>query len=77
MHDRKLLSTDELDGAELSAQAPIAAQSTSRTSSRTSSRANFWVIMGFCVTGLICSMYVPSSYLNLEQTAALLTQAPI
>ena len=73
MHDRKLLSTDELDGAELSAQAPIAAQSTSRTSSR----ANFWVIMGFCVTGLICSMYVPSSYLNLEQTATLLTQAPI
>ena len=73
MHDRKLLSTDELDGAELSAQAPIAAQSTSRTSSR----ANFWAIMAFCVTGLICSMYVPSSYLNLEQTAALLTQAPI
>ena len=73
MHDRKLLSADELDGAELSGQAPIASESPKRTTTR----ANFWAIMGFCMTGLVCSMYVPSSYLHLEQTAALLFQAPI
>ena len=69
MHDRKLLSDNELHGAELSGQALPAMLSTSHNKMR----ANFWAIVGFCVTGLVCSIYVPSSYLHLEQTAALLS----
>jgi CBS-domain-containing membrane protein len=68
MHDRKLLSNNELDGAELSGQTVPAIQSTKPSTMR----ASFWAVIGFCVTGLVCSIYVPSSYLHLEQTAALL-----
>jgi len=69
MHDRKLLSDSELNGAgtELATQA----------TKRAATRANFWAIVGFCVTGLVCSMYVPASYLNAEQTAALLIKAAL
>jgi hypothetical protein len=73
MHDRKLLSDSELNGGELNGQTVGATQLTKRAATR----ANFWAIMGFCVTGLVCSMYAPSSYLHLEQTAGLLTQASL
>jgi hypothetical protein len=69
MHDRKLLSDSELDGAEPSGQAVSATQSRKHPTTR----ASFWAVVGFCMTGLVCSMYVPSSYLLLEQTAALLS----
>jgi hypothetical protein len=69
MHDRKLLSDSQLDDADLSGQAPPATQSRKHPTPR----AGFWAVIGFCVTGLVCSMYVPSSYLVLEQTAALLS----
>jgi CBS-domain-containing membrane protein len=73
MHDRKLLSDNELDGAALIGPALPATPSTKRTAKH----AGFWAVIGFCVTGLVCSLYVPSSYLHLEQTAALLNQAPL
>ncbi len=67
MHDRKLLSDDnELDGAELSGQA-ISAISEQPTGT------SFWAVIGFCVTGLVGSMFLPPSYLLIEQTATLLS----
>ncbi|HZC54878.1 MAG TPA: hypothetical protein VE396_02365 [Xanthobacteraceae bacterium] len=73
MHDRKLHCDDELDGGEPSGFALPATPSTKRTTTR----ASIWAVIGFCVIGLVCSLYVPSSYLLLEQTAALLNQAPL
>jgi hypothetical protein len=69
MHDRKLLGENELHGAELSGQT----LPTMLPTGHNTIRANFWAVIGFCVTGLVCSIYVPSSYLHLEQTAALLS----
>ena len=69
MHDRKLLSDSELDDAELSGQALPAIQSRKHSTTRT----GFWAVIGFCMTGLACSMYVPSSYLLLEQAAVMLS----
>jgi hypothetical protein len=40
-------------------------------------RTNFWAILGFCVAGLICSLFVPASYLHMEQTSALIAEAPL
>jgi hypothetical protein len=71
MHDRKLVN--ELDGAELDGRTVPATQSRERPTAA----ANFWAIIGFCVTGLACSIYVPSSYLHLEQTAVLLIKASL
>jgi hypothetical protein len=73
MHDRKLLGDNELDGAELGGRTVSATQSPERQTAA----ANFWAIIGFCVTGLACSIYVPSSYLHLEQTAGLLIKASL
>jgi hypothetical protein len=72
MHDRKLLGDSELDDAELSGKALTGPESKAKTM-----RANFWTVLGFCATGLMCSLYVPSSYLHLEQTGVLLIQAPL
>jgi hypothetical protein len=69
MHDRKLLSDDsELDGAEPSGQALLAMQPHEHAK-----RTGFWAIIGFCVTGLVGSLYLPPSYFVLEQMAALLS----
>jgi hypothetical protein len=73
MHDRSLLSDNELDAAALAGQPRPAVQ----PSKRVTTRANFWAVVGFCVTGLICSLYVPSSYLRIEQTAGSLAQMPL
>jgi hypothetical protein len=73
MHDRKLLSDNELDGAALAGRAQPAGQ----PAKHVTTRASFWAVIGFCVTGLICSLYVPSSYLYIEQTSALLAEAPL
>ncbi len=69
MHDRKLLSDSELDGVEISGDTLPAMQTTKRDTMR----ANFWAVIGFCVIGLAGAMFVPSSYLHLEQTSALLS----
>lgn len=71
MHDCKLLSDNEM--AELSGRTAPAIQATKRGPTR----ANFWTIVAFCVAGLICALYVPSSYLHIEQTSALLAEAPL
>jgi hypothetical protein len=73
MHNRGLLSENDREIAELSGQAVPVIQ----TSKRMATRATFWIIIAFCVTGLICSLYVPSSYLYIEQTPALLAEAPL
>jgi hypothetical protein len=73
MHDRKLLGDNELDGAEPRSRIASAKQSREHPTAA----ANFWAIIGFCVTGLACSIYVPSSYLHLEQTAGLLINASL
>jgi len=71
MHDTKLLS-DEMESAALNS--PMA---TIRSVEHTTRRANLWTVIGFCVFGIICSLFVPASYLHIEQTAALLAQAPL
>jgi hypothetical protein len=58
--------------AELSGQAVPAIQ----VAKRGTTRANFWAIIAFCAMGLICALHVPSSYLRIEQTSALLAEAP-
>ncbi len=73
MHDRGLLSENDLEIAELSGQAAPALQA----SKRIAPRATFWIVIAFCVTGLICSLYVPSSYLYIEQTPALRAEPPL
>jgi hypothetical protein len=73
MHDRRLLSDNGTGIAELSGQAVPAIQATKRGATR----ANFWTIIAFCAVGLICALYVPSSYLHIEQTSALLAEAPL
>ena len=74
MHDRKLLSGNDLESTEISGPvAPIAVHATGRTNSR----ANFWTIVCFCIAGLICSLLVPASYLNVEQTSVLLAETPL
>jgi len=72
MHDRKLLSDHEMESAEIAEQGP-----STIASARTRSRTNFWAILGFCVAGLICSLFVPASYLHMEQTSALIAEAPL
>ena len=73
MHDRKLLSDNEPEIAELSGHAMPANQA----SKRVTTRANFWAIITFSVVGLICALYVPSAYLHIEQTSVLLAEAPL
>jgi CBS-domain-containing membrane protein len=72
MHDRKLLSDHEMESVEIAGQGLSAI-----ASARTRARANFWAILGFCVAGLICSLFVPASYLHMEQTSALIAEAPL
>jgi hypothetical protein len=73
MHDRKLLSDHELESTEIALRGLPAVPATGRAPVR----SNFWAVVGFCVVGLICSMFAPASYLHLEQTSTLITQAPI
>jgi hypothetical protein len=73
MHDRKLLSDNDLDAAALAGRAQPAGQ----PAKHVTTRASFWAVIGFCTVGLICSLYVPSSYLHLEQTSVLLAQTPL
>jgi hypothetical protein len=70
MHDRKLLSDHETESAEVAGQGLAAIP-------LTRARTNFWAILGFCVAGLICSLFVPASYLHIEQTSALIAEAPL
>jgi hypothetical protein len=72
MHDCRLLSDNEMEIAELSGQAMPAIQAANRDTTR----ANFWAVIAFCAMGLICALHVPSSYLHIEQTSALLAEAP-
>jgi hypothetical protein len=71
MHDCRLLSDNEMEIAELSRQAVPATQAAKRGTTR----ANFWAIIAFCAMGLICALHVPSSYLHIEQTSALLADS--
>lgn len=73
MHDCKLLGDNEMETAGLSGQAVFAIQATKRGMPS----ANFWAIIAFCAAGLICALYVPSSYLHIEQTPALPAEAPL
>jgi hypothetical protein len=73
MHDCRLLSDSEMEIAERSGQAVPAIQAVKRGTTH----ANFWAVIAFCVAGLICALYVPSSYLHIEQTPALLAEAPL
>jgi hypothetical protein len=70
MHDTKLLGDREMGSAATIAQASSAIQATAR-------RSNFWAIVGFCVAGLVFSLFVPASYLHMEQTPSLLAEAPL
>jgi hypothetical protein len=73
MHDRKLLGDHELEAAEIAVRGlPVV-----RATERAPMRSNFWAIVAFCVTGLICSMFAPASYLHLEQASTLIGQPPI
>ena len=67
MHDTKLLVDSEPEGAAMAAKGSIA----TRAGERATSRNNFWAIVGLCVVGLVCSLYVPTSYLQIEQNSAL------
>ena len=71
MHDRRLLSDNGMEVAELSGQAVPAIQAAKHGTTR----ANFWAIIAFCAMGLICALHVPSSHLHIEQTSALLAEA--
>jgi hypothetical protein len=73
MHDRKLLGDHELESAEVIVRGSSAVRATARARAW----SNVWAIVGFCVAGLICSMFVPASYLHIEQTSALIAQAPL
>lgn len=73
MHDRKLLSDNGPEGAEITARGLPAVQPAERPPSRTP----FWAIVGFCIAGLICSLFVPASYLHIEQTATMIAEAPL
>jgi type VI protein secretion system component VasF len=73
MHDGRLLSDNEMEIAELTGQTVPAIQATKRLTGR----VNFWAIVAFCVAGLVCALYVPSSYLHIEQTSVLLAEAPL
>lgn len=73
MHDTKLLSDNDLERAAITAQRSSAI----RPASRVPSRANVWAIVGFCVVGTICSLFVPSSYLHIEQSSTLTAEAPL
>jgi len=72
MHDGKLLSDNEVEStASRGQKASIAVQAKERTT-----RANFWTIAGFCIVGLIVSLFTPTSYLRGEQTSIVLPEAP-
>jgi hypothetical protein len=71
MHDTKLLS--EMESAGIPAQGVSA----NRAAVRGPSRANFWPIVGFCVAGLIVSLFVPAAYLHIEQTSTLVAETPL
>ena len=74
MHDGKLLIDNEVESTEnRGGTAAIAA----RMSGRRTPRANLWTVVGFCIAGLICSFFVPTSYLHFEQTPALLAEPPL
>jgi len=74
MHDRKLLSDNEAASTEPRGQEASAAVDTRE---RASSRANFWTVIGFCIAGMICALFVPASYLRGEQVPAALAEAPL
>ena len=74
MHDGKLLSDNEVASTEARGQKASAAVD---TRGRTSSRANFWTVIGFCIAGMICALFVPASYLRGEQTPATLAESPL
>ncbi len=70
MHDTKLLISNEPENA---AQSSNAAQSRAHVPAL----SNSWAVVGLCVAGLICSLFVPASYLHIEQTSPLLLQEPL
>lgn len=72
MHDTKLLSDNDLERAAVIAQRSSAI----RPNGRAPSRTNVWTIVGFCVAGIICSLFVPASYLHIEQSSTLTAEAP-
>jgi hypothetical protein len=72
MHDTKLLSDSDLDGAAIIAQG----SSTIRPAGRAPSRTNIWTVVGFCVTGLVLSLFVPAPYLHIEQSSTLTAEGP-
>jgi hypothetical protein len=74
MHDRKLLSLNEVESTEARGQN---ASITADPQGRTTSRANVLAIIGFCIAGMICSLFVPTSYLRGEQTPAMFADAPL
>jgi hypothetical protein len=71
MHDGKLLGDHEMQRAESNGAGPDI------QSARSASRASLRAIIIFCAVGAICSLFVPVSYLHIEQTAVLLAQAPL
>lgn len=72
MHDTKLLSENDLERAAIIAQRSSAI----RPAGRAPSRTNVWAIVSFCVVGLICSLFVPASYLHIEQSSTITAEAP-
>ena len=74
MHDGKLLANNEVESTEIRGGTAVTA---AQMSGRRTPRANFWTVVGFCIAGLICSFFVPTSYLHFEQTPTLLAEAPL
>jgi hypothetical protein len=73
MHDSKLLGDHGLEGQITARDSSTVA----RSAGRAPSRNHFWAIVGFCVVGLIGSLFVPASYLHTEQTSAVAAEAPL
>jgi hypothetical protein len=73
MHDTKLLSDNDLERAAIAAQRSSAI----RPAGRVPSRTNIWMIVGFCVVGMVCSLFTPGAYLHIEQSSTLTAEAPL
>lgn len=73
MRDMQFVSDNELETTALPAKGSMTVQSINRAPSR----SNFWTVVGLCVAGLVFSLFVPASYLNMEQTSTLILQAPL
>ncbi|HUC50867.1 MAG TPA: hypothetical protein VMA30_15920 [Xanthobacteraceae bacterium] len=73
MHDTKLLNGHGMESVAIPAQGSSANQAAIRMPSRTS----FWPIVGFCVAGMLVSLFVPTAYLHMEQMSPLVAETSL